>query len=109
NIQPAKTGKVLGFRLFFNPNTKYGLGIYTGDPNDSIVVRLLSWPTKEQFEQQIRLTDEVEDDDYERKTIEVFVEGESGSKFAYIYAAKPELLNENWKRIASGDWLQRNL
>ncbi|CAF4571991.1 unnamed protein product [Rotaria sp. Silwood1] len=53
------------------------------DPKDSIVVRLLSWPSEEQFEQQIRLADEVE--------------------------AKPELLNENWKRIPSGDWLQRNL
>ncbi|CAF3285440.1 unnamed protein product [Rotaria sp. Silwood2] len=109
DIQPATTGKVLGFRLFFNPSTKYCLGIFTGDPNDSIVVRILSWSSKEQFEQQIKLADEVEGNDYERKLVEVFVKGESSSKFAYIYAAKPELLNENWKRIPSGDWLQRNI
>ncbi|CAF5068715.1 unnamed protein product, partial [Rotaria sp. Silwood1] len=81
----------------------------TSDPKDSIVVRLLSWPSEEQFEQQIRLADEAKGNDYERKMVEVFVENESDSKFAYIYAAKPELLNENWKRIPSGDWLQRNL
>ncbi|CAF1115789.1 unnamed protein product [Rotaria magnacalcarata] len=107
NIESVATGKVLGFQLFFNPSFKYGLGIFTGDPNDAIVVRLLSWPSKEQFHQKIRLADEIEGNDYERKLVEVLVEG--GSKSAYIYAAKPALLNESWEKIPSGDWLQRNI
>lgn len=31
DIESATTGKVLGFRLYFNPSTKYGLGIFTGN------------------------------------------------------------------------------
>lgn len=78
-----------------------------GNLDDSIVVRLLRWRSKEQFQQKIRLADEVEGKDYERKLIEVLVD--DSSTYAYIYAAKPELLNNNWKLVPSGDWLQRNL
>jgi gamma-glutamylcyclotransferase (GGCT)/AIG2-like uncharacterized protein YtfP len=80
---------------------------YKDDPNDSIVVRLLSWPTKEKFDQKINEADVIEGDEYERKTVEVLVEGET--KFAYIYISKLASLDENWKPIPSGDWLQRNL
>ncbi len=78
-----------------------------GDPNDSIVVRLLSWPTKEQFEQKIHEADIIEGDEYERKAVEVFVA--DGTKLAYVYISKVTSLDENWKVIPSGDWLQRHL
>jgi gamma-glutamylcyclotransferase (GGCT)/AIG2-like uncharacterized protein YtfP len=77
----------------------------TDDPNDSIVVRLLSWSTKEQFQQKIHQADIIEGDDYERKVVEALVEG--GIKFAYIYISKTNSFDENWKAIPSGDWLQR--
>ncbi len=77
----------------------------TDDPNDSIVVRLLSWSTKEQFQQKIHQADIIEGDDYERKVVEALVEGEI--KFAYIYISKTNSFDENWKAIPSGDWLQR--
>jgi hypothetical protein len=64
--------------------------IIKGDSNDSIVVRLLSWPTKEQFDQKIHEADILEGDAYERKAVEVHVE------------------DKNWEPIPSGDWLRRH-
>lgn len=77
-----------------------------GDPKDSIVVRLLSWPTKEQFTEKIQEADRIEGADYERKVVEVLVDG--GIQQAYVYIAKSNDLNEDWKIIPSGDWLQRH-
>ena len=78
-----------------------------GNPDDSIVVRLLSWPTTEQFEQKIHAADVIEGDDYERKTVEVDAEGLT--KLAYIYISKAVSLNKSWEVIPSGDWLQRHI
>ena len=76
-----------------------------GNPQDSIVVRLLSWPTKEQFAEKIRVADLIEGPAYERKIVEVLVD--DGVKHAYFYAATTSDLDEEWKLIPSGDWLQR--
>ena len=79
-----------------------------GNPNDSIVVRLLSWPSKEQFKEKIEEADIIEGHDYERKIVEVLVENET--KLAYIYILKSEIsLEKDWKVISSGDWLKRYL
>lgn len=75
------------------------------NPKDSIVVRLLSWSTKEQFEQKIIFADIIEGDDYERKIVQAFVGDEI--KNAYIYISKANKLDEGWKVVPSGDWLQR--
>jgi gamma-glutamylcyclotransferase (GGCT)/AIG2-like uncharacterized protein YtfP len=79
--------------------------IIKGNANDSIVVRLLAWPSKEQFEQKIAEGDILEGDPYERKTVQVLTEKET--KLAYIYISKATSLDKDWKVIPSGDWLQR--
>ena len=81
--------------------------INKGDPKDSIVVRLLSWPTKEQFDQKIRDGDILEGDEYERKIVEALVGDET--KSVYIYVLKAKSLGEDWKPIPDGDWLKRHL
>ena len=72
-----------------------------------IVVRLLSWPTKEQFAEKIQDADLIEGDAYERKIEEVLVEG-GVSKHAYVYISKTHTIDGEWKHIPSGDWLQRD-
>ncbi|CAF2526197.1 unnamed protein product [Rotaria sp. Silwood2] len=107
NINHATTGKIVGYQLLGHPIITYPFAIYTGDPNDSIVVRLLSWPSKEQFQEKINQADIIEGDEYERKVVEVLVENET--KLAYIYISKSKLFDKNWKVIPSGDWLKRHL
>jgi gamma-glutamylcyclotransferase (GGCT)/AIG2-like uncharacterized protein YtfP len=51
--------------------------------------------------------DLIEGDEYERKAVEAVVKGET--KLAYMYISKSKSLDENWKVIPSGDWLQRHL
>ncbi|CAF3514791.1 unnamed protein product [Rotaria sp. Silwood1] len=107
DINPATTGRVVGYRLLGHPIITYPFAIHTGDPSDSIIVRLLSWPSKEQFKEKINQADIIEGDAYERKEVEVLVENET--KLAYIYISKSTSLDENWKVIPSGDWLKRHL
>ncbi|CAF0981611.1 unnamed protein product [Rotaria sp. Silwood1] len=107
DINPATTGRVVGYRLLGHPIITYPFAIHTGDPSDSIIVRLLSWPSKEQFKEKINQADIIEGDAYERKEVEVLVKNEI--KLAYIYISKSTSLDENWKVIPSGDWLKRHL
>ncbi|CAF1101960.1 unnamed protein product [Rotaria sordida] len=107
-ISHATTGRIVGYQLLGHPIITYPFAIYTGNPNDSIVVRLLSWPSKEQFKEKIEQADIIEGDDYERKIVEAIVENET--KLAYIYILKSEIsLEKDWKVIPSGDWLKRHL
>lgn len=77
-----------------------------GDAKDSIAVRLLSWPTPEQFAEKIHDADLIEGSAYERKIEEVLIEGDI-RKQAYVYISKTNTLDGEWTHIPSGDWLQR--
>ncbi|CAF1113085.1 unnamed protein product [Adineta steineri] len=107
DISGAVTGKLVGYRLFGHSVINYPFAIFTGDSNDSLVVRLLSWPSNEQFEERIQAADIIEGDEYERRAVEVIVNDEI--KHAYIYISKLASLDNDWKSIPSGDWLQRHL
>ena len=68
---------------------------------------MLSWPTKEKFEERIIHADMIEGDQYERKIVEVSIQ--DGTKHhAYIYISKSPSLDNEWKVIPSGDWLERH-
>lgn len=119
------TGKLTGYQLFAHSSLNYPFAIYTGvfrlivivitfiillcnlgNSSDSIVVRLLGWPSREQFVQKISQADLIEGDDYERKIVEVLV-NDNEMKHAYIYVTKLKVPDQSWIRIPSGDWLQR--
>ncbi|CAF1099912.1 unnamed protein product [Adineta ricciae] len=102
----AITGKLTGYQLFAHSSLTYPFAIYTGNSSDSIVVRLLGWPSREQFAQKITQADLIEGDDYERKIVEVLV-NDNEIKHAYIYVPKLKVPDQSWIRIPSGDWLQR--
>jgi gamma-glutamylcyclotransferase (GGCT)/AIG2-like uncharacterized protein YtfP len=68
---------------------------------------LLSWSSREKFEQQIATADILEGDAYERRAVEALTK--DGTKPAYIYISKLSSLDKEWEVIPSGDWLQRHL
>ena len=103
----AVTGKVLGYRLLGNSSVAYPFAIYTGDRKDSMVVRLLSWPSKEEFDKKVQEGDIIEGDEYERKIVEALVDGKV--QLAYLYASKSQTFPSDWRPIPGGDWLQRRL
>lgn len=70
-----------------------------------LVVRLLTWPTQEKFEEKIKHADLLEGDEYERRIVEIDVH--DGKELAYIYICKRADLEPEWSPIPSGDWLQR--
>ncbi|CAF1358527.1 unnamed protein product [Rotaria sordida] len=107
-IASATTGRVTGYRLFFNPKLNYPFAISTGDANDSVVVRVLAWPTREQFEQKLDEADKMEGVDYERKMVDVFIESSSNTIQAHFYVARSELIDDQCQLIPSGDWLRRH-
>ena len=107
NISGAKTGRVYGYQLFGHPRIRYPFALHTGNVNDSIVVRLLSWPTQDEFDRKIIEADLIEGDDYERRTVEVEVANQS-PQLAYIYVSKLARLDEQWKPIRNGNWLERD-
>lgn len=80
----------------------------SGDKNDSVVVRVLSWPTKEQFEKKICYADEIEGVDYTRRMVNVFTEDSPNPISAYFYVARSELIDNRCQLIPSGDWLRRH-
>ena len=89
-----------------HPTIRYPFAISTGNVQDSIVVRLLSWPTQEEFDRKIIEADLLEGDEYERKIVEVEVSDQS-RQLAYLYAAKSPNLDDQWKPIEGGNWLKR--
>ncbi|UJR09132.1 hypothetical protein I4U23_013379 [Adineta vaga] len=107
NISHAVTGKLAEYRLYGHPKMNYPFAVHTGDPNDTIVVRLLSWPSKEEFAEKIIQADMIEGDEYERKIVEVSVK-DNGIKYAYVYVSKLKISDKTWTKIPSGDWLQRH-
>ncbi|CAF3325877.1 unnamed protein product [Rotaria socialis] len=106
DISGATSGTVAGYQLFDNASLNYPFAVFTGNPKDTIVVRLLSWQSKEEFQKKIHEGDILEGDEYERKVVEVL--SENKTKFAYIYVSKSKSLDADWKIIPSGDWLRRN-
>lgn len=97
---------MIGYQLLGHPIIRYPFAIHTGNPNDTIIVRLLSWPTKEEFARKILEADYIEGDEYERKVVEVQVSDHS-QQFAFIYVSKSPHLDQEWQPIPNGDWLQR--
>jgi gamma-glutamylcyclotransferase (GGCT)/AIG2-like uncharacterized protein YtfP len=68
---------------------------------------LLSWPSQEQFVKKIEEADLIEGDEYERKIVDVQLTN-GDRKRAYMYLAKSTPTDGTWKRLTSGDWLQRH-
>lgn len=115
-LKSSQSATVSGFEMWQTRDRRWPLAFPSLDPNETICVRMLEFA--DQFEEKIIEADEIEvvrwDDSAQSETSEYFrveVDAQISNRVVrcYMYVAndRPES-NENWQRISSGDWLQRD-